>query len=461
MSTVLQSVPFGVDHARIDAIYQREVAVFAAARPRSAALVERGRRSMPRGVPMAWFSGFWDHPVVYAASGAGATFTDVDGIEYLDFNLADSSTFCGFAPEPVAEAVARRMRSGPQLFLADENAIAVAEELARRFGLPKWQLTLSASQANIEAIRLARAATGRSRVLVFDGKYHGLIDDTLSVLDEGRVTPEYVGLPAGAPAETVIVPFNDAEAVAVALDRRDIACVITEPALTNTGIVVAEPGFHEAVRAACTRTGTVLIVDETHTLMCGFNGLGGRIGLQPDMVTVGKAIGGGVPFGAYGMCEPIADLMSEPGSMPAASGAPTGEIATGGTLAGSALQTAAARAALEHVLTQEAYQRTADLGARLADGIEDALASAGLPWSVDRLWAKSGYRPHPERPQNGADARARFSPPLSAAMRVWLANRGIWEAGWWSGPAVSCATTAADVDRYTAAFAELVDELAG
>lgn len=460
MTTVLQSLPVGVEPARLEAIHQRELAAFTAARPRSAELLERGRRSMPRGVPMAWFSGLWDHPVVFAASGSGATFTDVDGHTYLDFNLADSSTFCGFAPEPVAEAVARRMRSGPQLFLADENAILVAEELARRFALPKWQLTLSASLANVEAIRIARAATGRSKVLVFDGKYHGLIDDTLAVLDDGRVADEYVGLPSRTSADTVIVQFNDADGVARALENREIACVITEPALTNTGIVQPEPGFHDAVRAACTRTGTVLIVDETHTLMCGYHGLGHRFGVEPDIITLGKAIGGGIPIGAYGLCEPLADLLSEPGSMPALAGAPTGEIATGGTLAGSALQTAAARAALEHVLTREAYDRTAELGARLADGIEAALAAAGLSWHVDRLWAKTGYRPHPERPTNGALARERSSPELSAAMRLWFANLGIWEAGWWSGPAISCATSAADVDRYCSALAELALELA-
>lgn len=410
---------------------------------------------------MVWMAAQYQHPVLYVQGGAGARFTDVDGHEYIDMNLADSSAFCGFAPPAVVDAVARRVRRGSQFLLADEDAVFVAETLARRFGLPKWQLTLSASHANTEAIRLSRAVTGRHRVLVFDGKYHGLLDETLAVVDNGRTVPEYVGLSRSAVADCVLVEFNDVAAVRYALEGREVACVLTEPALTNQGIVPPEEGFHGALRAACRETGTVLIIDEAHTLPCGPGGLTRSWGLVPDIVTLGKSIGGGVPVGAYGMTNAIADVLHQPELPNSLLGGPQGEVATGGTFCGCALQTAACRAALEHVLTDEAYGRATRLCARLADGVRANIRAAGLPWSVQCLPTKMGYRPHVASPRTAAEARRASWPELSTAVRLWFANRGVWDAGWWSGPAVSVATTEADVDLYLARFSELLGELSG
>ncbi len=239
------------DRARIKELKDREDARFLAEHPRSAALLQRGRASMPNGVPMAWLVGSYHHLPPWVVEGRGARFTDVDGHEYSDFNIADLSMFCGYAPEPLVRAVADRMARGNQFLLPTEDAIVVSEELARRYGIPKWQYTLSATHANTEAIRVARVATGRDKVLLFDGKYHGHFDAALVELAaDGTLVPEEAGLPADVVRGTVLVPFNDVEALARALERRDVALVLTEPALTNNhGLILPDPGFHDAAPA--------------------------------------------------------------------------------------------------------------------------------------------------------------------------------------------------------------------
>jgi glutamate-1-semialdehyde aminotransferase len=449
-----------VDRSKVEALYRRELAAFELAHKRSAALARGASRHMPAGVPMAWMASFYEHPTVYVESGAGAWFTDVDGNRYLDMNLADSSSFCGFAPAPVLEAVDRRLRAGTQFLLADEDSVAVAALLAERFGLPMWQLTLSASQANSEAIRLARAATGREKILVFEGKYHGMLDETLVLASSGRGVPEYAGVAARACEDTIVVAFNDVAAVERALEGREVACVLTEPALTNQGIVRPEAGFHRSLRDACTRTGTMLIVDEAHTFQCGRGGLTRAWELEPDIVTLGKSLGGGVPVGAYGMSAAIADLLAPPSPSAVLTERPTlAEVATGGTSSGSALQAAACRAVLEEVLTDEAYARTARLGERLANGIEAAVRQAGLEWGVARLPTKAAYRPRTESAVGEGDDASSGWFALSAAIRLWFANRGVWEAIRWAGPAVSVAASDEDVDFYLGLFETLVGEL--
>jgi glutamate-1-semialdehyde 2,1-aminomutase len=442
------------DARHIKALFDHELARFEEARPRSAALRRNAARVLPAGVPMARMASVYDHPVIYVDHGEGARFTDVDGHSYLDVNLVDSSSFCGFAPEPVAVAIADRARRGVQFLLADEDSLAVADQLAGRFGMPKWQLTLSASQANTEAIRLARTVTGRDRVLVFDGKYHGMLDETLVLKAGSQTVPEYAGVSRHVGADSIVVPFNDLVAVERALTAGDVACVLTEPALTNAGIVLPDEGFHQALRELCTATSTVLIIDEAHTLQCSPGGLTRAWGLQPDVVTLGNSIGGGIAVGAYGIVDPIADLLaSRAGRMPGASRAIT-EVAVGGTFCASALQTAACRAVLEQILTDDAYARTAALGQRLADGIERRIDRAGISWSVTRLPGKAAYRPITTDTDTSDYWRG-----LSAAIRVWFANRGVWEAIRWSGPAVSIATSREDVDLYLELFGALLDDL--
>lgn len=405
---------------------------------------------------MAWMEDLSEHPPIWVTHGSGAHFWDVDGHRYLDLYIADMSAFCGHAPEPVVNAVAERMRRGNQFLLPSEDAITVAEHLAGRYGMPKWQFTLSATQANTEVIRIARHATGRDVVLVFDGKYHGHVDATLCVLDDGIIRPEYYGLPKDATATTRIVAFNDATALRSALAPQDVAVVLAEPAMTNAGFLLPRPGFHAALRELTAQTGTLLAIDETHTLATAYAGLSHQWGLRPDFLTLGKSIAAGVPLAAYGMTDELARLLDAPDEPYVVSGAVTGEPATGGTLFANALSLAAGRSALTEVLTEEAFARTARLGTRLAEGLRDSIARHGLPWSVTQEGSHAYYAFTPTPPHDGATSRGADDPDLRALMRVFMANRGVWESGWWLGPTVSVAHTEADVDAYVEVFADFV-----
>ena len=443
-----------IDRVRLRRIKSREDAEFVRARPRSAVLWGRASGSMPNGVPMSWMRTSYDHPPLFVAEGQGARFRDADGIEYADFNIADMSMFGGYAPEQVVEAVARRVSQGTQFLLPNEDAIWVAEELARRYRMPKWQFTLSATHANTEAIRVARVLTGRQRVLFFEGKYHGHFDDVLVERGpDGGLAPEEGGLPPGVTERTKLVPFNDPGAVRAALEPRDVAIVITEPALTNNvGLLMPEPGFHEQLRAITRETGTLLACDETHTQVVGPGGLTAMWDLDPDLVTIGKSIAGGVPLGAYGMTDDVADVLRADGDRPAG-------VGTGGTLFGNPLSMAAARATLGEILTPEAYAHTRALGARLADGIEKAIAEVGLPWTTHRFWPRSGVTYAPRMARNAVEAAATKDVELIVTARVYLANRGVWDAIVGAGPTCPVPASDGDVDRYLDAYAALLREL--
>ena len=445
-----------LDRERIRRLKEREDAAFVAARPRSAELWERAKSSMPNGVPMSWLRTSYDHPPMFVTEGKGARFRDADGHEYSDFNIADMSMFAGYAPEPVVDAVARRVSHGTQFLLPNEDASWVAEELGRRYGLPKWQFTLSATHANTEAIRVARASTGRDKVLFFDGKYHGHLDEALVDLQEGVLVPEEGGLPHDVTSKTKIVQFNDPEALRSALEPRDVAIVITEPALTNNvGLLLPEPGFHEALRMITRETGTVLAYDETHTQVVGPGGLTRMWSLQPDIVTIGKSIAGGVPLGAYGMTDALADVLERPAGRFDEKEA----VATGGTLFGNPLSMAAARATMGEVLIDDAYVRTHVLGTRLADGIEKVIRDAGLPWTVHRFWPRSGVTFAPAMPRNALEAFAAKDIELTLLSRIYLANRGVWDAIVGAGPTCPVPATEEDVGRYLEVFGSMIAEL--
>ena len=448
----------GVDRTRVKALKDAEDARYAAAHPRSAELLARGRAVMPNGVPMAWLVGSYHHLPPWIVEGKGAHITDVDGHTYADFNIADMSMFCGYAPEPLVRAVSAQIARGNQFLLPVEDAIVVSELLGERFGLPKWQYTSSATHANTEAIRAARVATGRERVLMFDGKYHGHFDEALvEVANDGRLVPEERGLPADTVRGTVLVPFNDLGALARALERRDIALVLTEPAITNNiGLLLPDDGFHAALRRLTRETGTLLAYDETHTQVVGPGGLVRQWGLEPDIVTAGKSIAGGLPFGAWGMTEAIAAHLEQ------AKG-PDGErhdlVATGGTIFGNALALAAARAVMTEILTPEAYAHTQRLGAQLAGGMRASVDAHGLPWHIHHLGPRSGYTFQPTPIRNGAEGRAAADELLTRLIRVWLANRRVWEAIVGAGPVCPVPATDADVDLYLAGWDSLLDAL--
>jgi glutamate-1-semialdehyde 2,1-aminomutase len=453
------AAPAMIDEERLNALEVRENARFLAERPKSTTLLERARRTMPRGVPNSWMDDLFEHPPVFVAEGHGATFTDVDGHSYLDMYVADMSAFCGHAPAPVVAAVGRRMALGNQFLMPGEDSIIVAEHLAARYGMPKWQFTSSATQANTEVIRLARAATGRDIVLMFDGKYHGHGDATLVVLQDGKVVPEEYGLPRWITGQARIIGFNDVGGLEAALAPRDVALVLAEPAMTNAGFILPDAGYHDALRRLTRETGTLLAIDETHSLVTAYGGLTRDYALEPDMLTIGKAIAAGVPLAAYGMTEEIAAHVVPPEDGHVVSGAAIGQVSTGGTLFANALSMAAGRAALLEVLTEDAFERSSELGERMAHGLRGAIEAVGLPWTVVQHGSHAAYFFADTPPRNGAESRAADAPQLRALIRVWLANRGVWESGWWLGPTVSLAHTASDVDRYIDLFGRCLSDL--
>jgi glutamate-1-semialdehyde 2,1-aminomutase len=434
-----------LDRDRLTAIRAAELERFRAERPRTMALLERARAHMPGGVPMAWMATDNDQPV-YIDRGAGAGFTDVDGHAYLDTNASDLAMFCGHADAAIVRAVADRVARSTQFLLPTEDSIVVAEELARRYpAQTHWQFTLSATQANTEAIRLARAATGRDVVVLFQGHYHGHFEEAIVDLDENGTEPYQRGLSKGVTGRVRIAQYNDPASLEAALAPEDVAIVLTEPVMTNRiHLLDPEPGWHDALRAATRAHGTVLALDETHTHVVGEHGATGLLGLDPDIVTIGKAVAGGIPIGAWGMTPALADEAM-----------PERNVATGGTLFGNALSAAAARAALTEVLVPEAYAHASGLGADLADGIEAAIAEAGLPWTTIRFGPRSGQWFGP-RPRTGAEAFALTDNLLSAALRIWLANRGVWEALPGAGPTMPIPATRDDVARYLEAYASFL-----
>jgi glutamate-1-semialdehyde 2,1-aminomutase len=446
-----------IDRDQLRKLKDEEDARFTAARPKTVALWERAKGSMPNGVPMAWMFGSYHH-LMWAAEGKGAHFRDADGHDYADFNIADMSMFTGYAPEPLVRAVSERVAAGNQFLLPTEDSVFVAEELARRWGLPKWQFTLSASQANTEAIRVSRHATGRDKVLMFEGKYHGHFDEALvERADDGSLVPEEFGLARDATSNTVLVPWNDPAALERALETREIALVLTEPCVSNNVVMLLpQPGFHQALRDITRATGTLLAFDETHTLVTGPGGLVRHWSLEPDIVVAGKSIAGGVPLGTYGMTEEVAAFLHQEKD---ADGERHDLVATGGTLFGNALQMAAARAILTEVLTEDAYDRTAELGETLATGMRAAVASADLPWYIHHLYPRAGYTFAPEPPRDAAEAWAADDHLLRRVLRIWLANRGVWEAIIGAGPVVPVPGTAEDVALYLDAFRSLLEEL--
>jgi glutamate-1-semialdehyde 2,1-aminomutase len=342
--------------------------------------------------------------------------------------------------------------------LPTEDAAWVGAELARRFGLPYWQFALTATDANRWMIRMCRHVTGRPRIAVFNWCYHGSVDESFVVLDEKGLAHARAGLvgPALDPTETTrVAEFNDLGSLERVLEHEDVACLLMEPALTNIGIVLPEPGFMDAVRELCTRYGTLLIIDETHTLSAGPGGCTAAWGLEPDAVTLGKSIGGGVPIGTYGVTAELAERIAVQED---ADYEDTGGV--GGTLAGNALSLAAARATLGEVLTDEAFERMIALRERFSDGVEAAIAHYGVPWSIISLGARCEYRFTPEPPRTGAASAAADDPELEEYLHLYLINRGVLITPFHNMALMCPATTEEQVDRHTEVFTAAVSELA-
>lgn len=431
---------------------------FVAANPKSAALARAAARHWHRAVPFHWMLD-WGTPFpLFAEKAQGAELWDADGHRYDDFCLGDTGSMFGHSPAPVAEAIARQANRGLTSMLPTPDAIVVADELARRFRLPFWQVTSSASEANRAVIRWCRGITGRDRILVFNGCYHGAVDDVFVDLRDGRpeLRRSLVGQVYDLREHTVVIEFNDLPALEAALAKGNVAAVLTEPALTNVGMVLPEPGYLEAMRAACTRHGTLLVFDETHTISTGYGGHTGTCGPLPDLFVLGKPVGGGVPCAVFGFTADVAERMNR-----AREKGESGHSGIGTTLSANALAMAAMRACLTEVMTPAAYAHMLPLAENLATSLRAVIAANGLDWHVARIGARGEFICSGTPPRNGSEARAAMVGPLEQALHLFLINRGVLIAPFHNMTLVSPATTQTQVDRLAQVLDQCLQTLIG
>jgi len=447
-----------IDRARLHSLMSREERKFVTEHPKSAALYERAQRCLLGGVPMNWMKKWAGKFPLFVAEALGAHFTDVDGNEYVDLCLGDTGAMTGHSPAAAAEAIAHQSKKGITLMLPTEDALWVGEELARRFGLPYWQFTLTATDANRFSIRIAREITSRPKILVYNYCYHGTVDESFISLRDGVAGPRRgnIGPPVNPAETTRVVEFNDLEALDSALAHRDVACILAEPVMTNVGIVHPDTGYWHAAADLARRHGTLLLFDETHTICAGPGGYTREHTLKPDLFVIGKPIASGLPAGTYGCSAEVAEQITRRIQL---EDCDTGGI--GGTLAGNALSVAAIRATLEHVLTPAAFERMIPLAKRFTDGVAAAISTAGLPWHVTRLGCRAEYLFHPHPPRNGAEAAAAADFELEGFLHLYALNRGILLTPFHNMALMSPATTAADINRHTDVFASAARELVG
>ncbi|MGJ4949669.1 transaminase [Bradyrhizobium sp. HKCCYLS20291] len=442
----------------LDRLIDAEQARFLQLHPRSAAAWREGQRHFLYGAPSHWMRRWAGGFPVYVDAATGSHVWDIDGHDYVDFCLGDTGAMCGHAPEPVTRAVTRQIARGATMMLPTEDSLWIGTELSRRFGHRYWTLTTSATDANRAAIRIARMITGRAKVLVFSGCYHGGVDEAHVELCDGRVGLRNMIHPNAVAYDAVakVVEFNDVAAMEAALAAGDVACVLTEPVMTNFGMIPVADGFHHALREATRRAGTVLIIDETHTLSCGPGGYTALHGLEPDILVAGKAIAGGIPAGVLGLDEAIAERLWQIVPPVNPRHRQSAHLGFGGTLAGGALAVAAMRAVLEDVLTASAYDRMIEHAERLAKYAHDTISRHGVPWHVTQIGARIEIMFMPDPPRNGADVIAARQPDLETLMHAYYMNEGILITPF-HGMLLTCpATSSADVDRHAEVFERFV-----
>ncbi len=393
---------------------------------------------------------------IFVREASGAWFTDVDGHRYLDLCLGDTGAMTGHAPTAAVEAIVDQLGRGLTFMLPTEDAVHVGEQLAERFGLPYWQIAMTATDANRFSIRLARALTGRRKILVFNYCYHGTVDETFVALRDGVpiLRPGTIGPPVDPSHTTTVIEFNDVAALESALRSGEIACVLAEPVMTNIGIIHPDPGYHRALRDLTRRAGTLLIIDETHTICAGPGGYTRAEGLEPDMLVIGKPIAGGMPAAAYGLS---AELAGRARLITRIEESDTSGI--GGTLSGNALALAAIRATLDHVLTKDAYDRMIPLAERFQHGVEGVIGEFALPWIVKRLGCRVEYWFRDRPPRNGGEAAAAIDVELDRYMHLAAINRRVLLTPFHNMALISPATTAEDVDLHTAVFRDSIAAL--
>jgi len=446
----------GIDWTRAQAFAQAERDAFTRANPISAALAERANAHLLFGVPLHWMRDWGTPFALHVAQASGAQVTDVDGHIRVDFCLGDTGAMFGHSPEPVARALARQATRGFTTMLASEDAAVVGEQLAQRFGLPLWQFAMSATDANRYIVRWIRAATGRKKILVFNGCYHGTIEDVFVDLLDGQPVQRnsLLGQVHDLTQHTVVVEFNDLAALDAALAAGDVACVLAEPVMTNIGMVLPAPGFWEQAQAIIRRHGSLLVLDETHTISTGPGGYTRAHGLQPDALVLGKPVGGGVPCAVYGMSAELAER-----AVRAKQEAPPGHSGIGTTLTGNMLAMAAMRAALTEVMTDATYTHMLALAEHLAAGLRQTIAHHALPWCVTQVGARIEFQFTPTPPRNGTEADRILDGELEHIIHLGLLNRGVMITPFHNMMLISPQTQAADVEQLLAAFDQVLSNI--
>ena len=446
-----------INRENLAALRKKEDARFLELHPASGELFKKGQAHMPGGVPMSWMAKWPGAYPVFVKEAKGARFSDVDGNTYIDFCLGDTGSMTGHSPDATVAAIREQVGKGITAMLPTADAAIVSAELAQRFGLPLWQFTVSATDANRHVIRYSRMITGRSKIVVIDRCYHGSVDETFATLDGAGKTVSRegnIGAPVALDQTTRVVEFNDIAGMDKALAHGDVAAILMEPAMTNVGIVLPQAGYLEAVQELAKKHGSILIIDETHTISVGPGGMTADLGLKPDFLTIGKAIAGGIPTGTFGMTQKIADDIARLVELEIID---TGGI--GGTLAGNALSLASMRATLTQVLTQENFDRMIELGTRWSDGVDGAIKEFDLPWTCNRLGARGEYMFAQSAPITGADANNAGDFELEQYIHLRMLNDGFLITPFHNMALMCPDTTAADVDAHTHAFRAMCADL--
>ena len=446
-----------INRENLAVLRKKEDARFLELHPASGELFKKGQAHMPGGVPMSWMAKWPGAYPVFVKEAKGARFSDVDGNTYIDFCLGDTGSMTGHSPDATVAAIREQVGKGITAMLPTADASVVSAELAQRFGLPLWQFTVSATDANRHVIRYSRMITGRSKIVVIDRCYHGSVDETFATLDGAGKTVSRegnIGAPVALDQTTRVVEFNDIAGMDKALAHGDVAAILMEPAMTNVGIVLPQAGYLEAVQELAKKHGSILIIDETHTISVGPGGMTADLGLKPDFLTIGKAIAGGIPTGTFGMTQKIADDIARLVELEIID---TGGI--GGTLAGNALSLASMRATLTQVLTQENFDRMIELGTRWSDGVDGAIKEFDLPWTCNRLGARGEYMFAQSAPITGADANNAGDFELEQYIHLRMLNDGFLITPFHNMALMCPDTTAADVDAHTHAFRAMCADL--
>ena len=446
-----------IDRKLLAALRAKEDTRFLEQHPVSGKMFAEAKGVMPGGVPMSWMAKWPGAYPVFVKEAKGAHFSDVDGNNYIDFCLGDTGSMTGHSPDATVAAIREQAGRGITAMLPTADAAIVSSELSRRFGLPLWQFTVSATDANRHVLRYCRLITGKSKTIVIDRCYHGSVDETFATLDDAGNTVARegnLGAPVSLDQTTRVVEFNDLVGMEAALAKGDVAAILMEPAMTNVGIVLPQEGYLYAVEKLAKKFGALLIIDETHTISVGAGGMTADLGLKPDFLTIGKAIGGGIPTGTFGMTREVAASIAAKVELEIID---TGGI--GGTLAGNALSLASMRATLTDVLTEENFTRMIELGTRWSDGVDAAIREFNLPWTCNRLGARGEYLFAKSAPRTGREASDAGDFELEQYIHLRMLNDGFLITPFHNMALMSPATTAADVDAHTVAFRTMCAEL--